>query len=100
MPDATKPQTNGQAIIIPIKGRIHEVYEYKKKAGGYLYETIVTIPAPTEYDSPLKLTIKSNDKELGSKGDMIDIKTRLSSRYWKNDRDGKVNYSPELWLAA
>ena len=94
---AQKPTTS-QAIIIPIKGRIHEVYEHKKRAGGFLYETIVILPAPNEYDSPLRLTIKSNEKELGVKGDMVNIKVNLSSRYWKNPKDNKVSYNPELWL--
>jgi hypothetical protein len=98
MTEATKPQPNGQLPIIHIKGMIRGVYEHKKNAGGYIYETIVVIPNPDEYGSPLKLTVKSNDKELGKEGEMINVKTRLSSRYWKSDKDGKVNYSPELWL--
>jgi hypothetical protein len=94
-----KQHTNGHAVIVPIKGKIQEIYEFKKKAGGYLYETIVVMPSPDEFESPLKLTIKSNDKTIGKVGEMTDIKTRMASRYWKSDKDGKVNYSPELWLA-
>ncbi|MBU0484825.1 MAG: hypothetical protein KKB30_09965 [Proteobacteria bacterium] len=90
--------TKNNNILVPIKGKIQEVYEFKKKDGGYLYETIVVIPNADEYQGPLRLSIRSVDKELGKVGHLIEITTRMQSRYWKSEKDGKVNFSPELWL--
>ncbi len=96
------PATDTKKIPNELKLRLQgKLDKFEKFDGqnGPIYESLIILPAPNEYSSPHRFSVKS-DRQIDKQGASVDILVSIKSRYWKNNNSGKVNYTPELWLDA
>jgi hypothetical protein len=93
---ATSPANNSM-LTVRIHGKIDKVERYDGE-NGPIFTSLIIIPAPDTMTSPTKMQVKSV-RQFGKPEEIIDIKARVSTRYWKSKDQKKVNYTPELWLA-
>ena len=95
---AEKTASKINAIHLQLKGKLVLVDRFDGQ-NGPIFENLIVIPAADEYSSPSRFAVKSGH-QIAQLDSMVDIKVELRSRYWKNQKNGKPNYVPELWLAA
>jgi len=93
-----KPAVKSNVILVPLKGKLLSVDRFDGQ-NGPIFENLIVMPAADEYSSPSRFAVKSGH-QIAQIDSMVDIKAELRSRYWKNQKNGKPNYVPELWLAA
>lgn len=90
------PTTNNSQLTVRIHGKLSVVDRYDGE-NGPIFTNLIVIPAPDTMTSPTKMQVKSG-RQIGKPEDMVDIKAKVSTRYWKGKDQKKVNYTPELWL--
>lgn len=88
------PAVNNTNLTVRIHGKIDRIERYDTENGA-IFTTLIIVPAPDTMSSPTRLQVKSTSK-FGNAEEMVDIKTEIRSRYWKQ-KSGKVAYTPELW---
>jgi len=85
-------------LKLRLQGKLDKFEKFDGK-NGPIYESLVILPAPDEYSSPHRFSVKS-DRQIDKQGASVDIQVSIKSRYWRDKNTGKSNYTPELWLDA
>lgn len=93
-----KPAVKSNVIQFRLKGKLQSVDRFDGQ-NGPIFENLVTLPASDEFSSPTRFVVKSGH-QIAQIDSMVDVLVDLRSRYWRNQKNGKPNYVPELWLAA
>lgn len=93
-----KPAPRSNVIQLRLKGKLQSVERFDGQ-NGPIFENLVVMPAVDEYSSPIRFAVKAGH-QIAQIDSMVEIQVELRSRYWRNQKNGKPNYVPELWLAA
>ncbi|MBU0730200.1 MAG: hypothetical protein KKA70_10690 [Proteobacteria bacterium] len=84
-------------LTVTINGKLAEASRFDG-TNGPIFENLIVIPSKDQYTSPTRIIVKAGH-QLAQLNSMVEVKASIRSRYWKNNKSGKVQYTPELWLS-